>query len=87
MQCARCQTEIADSALICFRCGAATTTRRREPAAAVARCPVWLWVALIGLAVLALSVWQQVETPMARAGVGVLCGVAAVAIWLRRRGR
>ena len=32
MLCSACQTEIADKALICFRCGAATTERSREPA-------------------------------------------------------
>ena len=31
VHCSVCQTEIADNALICFRCGAATTERRREP--------------------------------------------------------
>ena len=80
MQCANCQTEIADNALICFRCGAATSARRREPAT-VQRRPVWLWVALLGLLVLALFVDQQLETPLARVGVTI------VALWWRRRGR
>lgn len=31
MLCRNCQTEIADSALVCFRCGTATTERQREP--------------------------------------------------------
>ena len=86
MQCANCQTEIADTALICFRCGAATSARRREPAT-VQRRPVWLWVALLGLLVLALFVDQQLETPLARVGAGLLFGVTIVALWWRRRGR
>ena len=86
MQCANCQTEIADNALICFRCGAATTERLREPAAPRRR-PVWLWVALLGLLVLALFVDQQIETPLARVGAGLLFGVTIVALWWRRRGR
>ena len=31
MQCNNCQTEIDDKALICFRCGAATTDPVRRP--------------------------------------------------------
>lgn len=57
MQCSTCQTEIADNALICFRCGAATTDRRREPALD-RRLSMWLWVALVGLVALALFVDQ-----------------------------
>ena len=86
MHCANCQTEIAYNAMICFRCGAATSARRREPAT-VQRRPVWLWVALLGLLVLALFVDQQIETPLARVGAGLLFGVTIVALWWRRRGR
>ena len=32
MQCHQCGTEIADKALICYRCGAATTERLFSPA-------------------------------------------------------
>ncbi len=31
MTCDACGQEIADNALICYRCGAATTTRERDP--------------------------------------------------------
>ncbi len=33
MTCDACGQEIADNALICYKCGAATTAREREPAA------------------------------------------------------
>jgi Flp pilus assembly protein TadB len=33
MICKSCGTDIADKALICYRCGAATTEARRQPAA------------------------------------------------------
>ena len=33
MQCRHCGTEIADKALICYRCGAATTDPVRKPVA------------------------------------------------------
>ena len=83
MQCTRCRTEIADNALICFRCGAATTGRRREPAVAVRRRPVWLWVALLALIALAVFLDQRLEAPAARAATILLCGGAAAALWWR----
>ena len=82
MQCAHCQTEIADNALICFRCGAATTERLREPATP-RRWPVWLWVALVALVVLALLVDRQLDPPLARVGVGLLFCATALALWWR----
>ena len=57
MRCATCGTEIAEKALICFRCGAATARRRREPAR-IGRRRRWPWVVLLGLAVLALIGWM-----------------------------
>ena len=56
MHCAACGTEIAEKALICFRCGAATTRRRREPAR-VGRRRRWLWVVLAGFVLLGLAGW------------------------------
>jgi hypothetical protein len=85
MLCASCQTEIADNALICFRCGAATTDRRREPAVDQ-RLSMWLWVALVGLVALALVVDQQLQTALARVGAGLL-GVTAVAAYVVARRR
>jgi uncharacterized membrane protein YvbJ len=32
MQCRKCGTEIADKALICYRCGTATTEAKYQPA-------------------------------------------------------
>ena len=57
MRCATCGTEIAEKALICFRCGAATARRRREPAR-IGRRRRWPWVVLLGLAVLGLIGWM-----------------------------
>jgi uncharacterized membrane protein YvbJ len=37
MQCRKCGTEIADKALICYRCGTATTEAKYQPAATPGR--------------------------------------------------
>ena len=58
MLCATCGTEIADKALICFRCGAATARRRREPAR-VGRRRRWPWVLLLAAVVLGLIGWLR----------------------------
>ena len=46
MQCANCQTDIAENALICFRCGAASTHRRREPVSRN-RPLIWRWIVFL----------------------------------------
>ena len=45
MKCRSCGTEIADKALICFKCGAATSDPVRQPYVAKkeSRLPVLLW--------------------------------------------
>jgi hypothetical protein len=59
MICRNCGTEIADKAIVCFRCGAGTTDPVRKPAAIrpgrrrLGRLPLVLIVLLILLAVLA----------------------------------
>lgn len=58
MQCRQCGTEIADKALICYRCGAATTEAKYkpyEPPASRSIAPVV--IAVIILAVLVLVAW------------------------------
>ncbi len=86
MQCATCQTEIADNALICFRCGTSTTVRQREPAAAVGRSPLWLWVTLLALVLVAVVVDRWLEVPLARmASAAVWSGMALTLWWGQRR--
>ena len=77
MQCVTCQTEIADNALICFRCGTSTTDRRREPAAADVRSALWLWAALALVLLVAVTADWWLEAPVARAAS------AAEAKWSR----
>jgi hypothetical protein len=58
MQCRHCGTEIADKALICYRCGAATTDPQFKPPAP-ARGTRWtLIVALVVLLIaICVGIW------------------------------
>jgi uncharacterized membrane protein YvbJ len=65
MQCRNCGTEIADKALICYRCGEATTDPRVKPPADGSlfdkprrrRSPVTIVIAILILVLLALWYW------------------------------
>ena len=54
MQCRSCGTEIADKALICYRCGTATTEAKYKPAPAGRPGRSLLIAAIIGVAILVL---------------------------------
>ena len=65
MQCVHCGTEIADKALICFRCGRATSEPRVKPPAPTSlferrRRSPWPMIVAIGTAVAgaAAAIWQ-----------------------------
>ncbi len=85
MRCITCGTEIAERALICFRCGAATARRRREPAR-VGRRRRWPWIVLAVLVVLSLSGWLwfgegwaerfRAPEPASSGGPGTTAGAA-----------
>jgi hypothetical protein len=55
MKCRNCGTEIADKALICFRCGTATTEAKYKPYVAPPRRPLLPIVLVLLLVLLALS--------------------------------
>ncbi len=58
MTCRTCGTEIADKALICYRCGTATTEAKYQPyVAPKGRAGSTLIYAVIAVAVLALLAW------------------------------
>ena len=58
MTCRNCGTEIADKALICYRCGTATTEAKYQPyVAPKGRAGSTLIYAVIAVAVLALLAW------------------------------
>lgn len=87
MQCATCHTEIADNALICFRCGSSTTDRRREPASTRPRSTMWFWIALVSLLIVAVVADWWLEAPLARLASTGGCGVTALTLWWRQRRR
>ena len=91
MLCRRCGTEIADKALICYRCGAATSEPRVPPPAARRRPPSRgpLLLALVVLVLSALFMGQIVTDQVPREVGYVLAALGLAAIgWhlVRRRG-
>ena len=90
MQCNNCQTEIDDKALICFRCGAATTDPVRRPVEmaprrAGLRRPVLLgavFLVVVGLFLTRASGGQP-TSPM----VWLMLGVAGALLVYRLRFR
>jgi uncharacterized membrane protein YvbJ len=58
MQCRNCGAEIAEKALICYRCGTATTEAKYQPYAKAKRRSVLpLVYAVAAIAVLVLLAW------------------------------
>jgi len=91
MICKQCGTEIADKALICYRCGTATSTpvratppRRRSPATP--------WLAALTLVVLLFAALFMGQASALRIPPGASYAIAAAAavilvwrVWSRRR--
>jgi uncharacterized membrane protein YvbJ len=70
MQCRNCGAEIADKALICYRCGTATTEAKYKPVQQRARrsrvAPLVITVLII--AIILLIVWYVANRSGARTG-------------------
>ena len=88
MQCRQCGTEIAEKAIVCFRCGAATTDPvRKAVPIKPGRGPILSAGVIIVLVLLALYMGQasrtaaNPDTPQLVAG---LCLGAAIAVLLLR---
>jgi protein-S-isoprenylcysteine O-methyltransferase Ste14 len=62
MICSNCGTEIADKALICYRCGQATFEARRAPARPPARGRQLILVVAMVILILAAVFLGQVQT-------------------------
>jgi hypothetical protein len=85
MICSNCGTEIADKALICYRCGTATTAPRVKPPAVTGRRRSSLPAAfgLIILVLAALFMGQAVQGEVPRV-VGYVIAVLAVLLLIWR---
>jgi hypothetical protein len=90
MTCKNCGTEIADKALICYRCGQATFEAQRKPAStAPRRSALFLTVLLILLTLGALitGVLETAQTPRLVSWSIAALGALLVAwrLFVRRR--
>lgn len=78
MQCRSCGTEIADKAIVCYRCGAATTDPVRRPAAhSPRRRPLVPLVAVVVLVAMAVYLGQLSRTAADPDQFQVLAGLCA----------
>jgi hypothetical protein len=86
MKCRQCGTEIADKALICYRCGTATTEPRIAPPAATSRRgPIPVIVAILVIIAAAVAVLPALPQGAARiAGWATVILVTAIAVWRLR---
>jgi hypothetical protein len=91
MQCRSCGTEIADKALICFKCGAATTDAKYQPAPATRRgVPVGLIVSILAVALLAAAATYVGRSPdggTPRLFTWIVVAIAVVIVGLRAYAR
>ncbi len=88
MKCRTCGTEIADKAIVCYRCGAATTDPVRRPVPVKPRrSPLLALVSAAVMLLLALYLGQASRTAAEPGGLRLLAGAlvgAAVVILLIR---
>jgi multisubunit Na+/H+ antiporter MnhB subunit len=64
MTCRQCGTEIADKALICYRCGTSTTEAKYHPYVKPRRnTPSVIVYAVVGVALLVLVAWFLLHSP------------------------
>ncbi len=81
MICKNCGTEIADKALVCFRCGAATFEAKVKPGRPVQpRSRVPLILALLILVLAALFMAQAAAGEAPRLVSWLVAGLAAIAL-------
>jgi uncharacterized membrane protein YvbJ len=88
MQCRNCGTEIADKAIVCYRCGAATTDPvRKAVPVRKRRSPIVPAVTIILLVLLALYMGQASRTAanpeLPQLAAGLALGAAIVVLILR----
>jgi hypothetical protein len=86
MKCRQCGTEIADKALICYRCGTATTEPRiTPPSSTPRRGPIPVIVAILVIIAAAVATLPALPEGTARmAGWAAVVLITAVAVWRLR---
>ena len=78
MVCRHCGTEIADKAIICYRCGAGTTDPVRQPAGITRRrSPLVSFVVSAVMLVLALYLGQASRTARNPDDLQTIAGIVA----------
>jgi uncharacterized membrane protein YvbJ len=91
MQCRNCGTDIADKALICYKCGAPTTDAKYQPAEIRSRGGrsglLATVLALVLLVILALFMGRASAGDTPRYVTWVAVGVAVVVVALRAYAR
>jgi hypothetical protein len=90
MICKNCGTEIADKALICYRCGQATFESVRKPASTrpgVGPLVITVLLIVLVLGAAAVGVWDQDRTVQLAAWAVAVIGALLVAwrLFARRR--
>jgi zinc-ribbon domain len=88
MKCRNCGTEIADKAIICYRCGTSTTDPVRTPAPVRGRrSPLFSFALAVLLVLLALYLGQASRTAASperwQILAGILVGAAVMIVLLR----
>ena len=90
MNCRQCGTEIADKALICFKCGAATTDPVHRPPSTRPRSRIGLVVtfaALVLLAIVAIVLARSSPSGTPPMVTYIVAGAAIVIVALRAYAR
>lgn len=87
MICTNCGTEIADKALICYRCGTATTEAKYKPAPLPRRrsSMVPTVLALVVLVLLALFMGRLTTGDVPRVLAWIIVGIGVVLVAMRVR--
>ena len=87
MQCRNCGTEIADKAIICYRCGVGTTEPVRKPATLSTRRsgpPLWAAILPLLLALVVLAGAQTSGYPREAQICAALLAIAGVLMVITR---
>lgn len=87
MQCRQCGTEIADKAIVCFRCGQGTTDPVRKAVPVKKRSPLGAFVAMLLLVLLGLYMGYASQTAQEPGGLQLAAGLclgAALAVLIVR---